>query len=784
MALKRLSGPTVALLLVASTVLVTPGAHAQIGGLPPVIHYEETWDDGCSDNPDWILISPPPAQFAPGATGWGTTSSGGVGGTAACHNIIRSLGSGPTQPGYAVNANAQLLTASPLSLVGKTVTSFQISVKGVSTQTADQLHIEMRVVDATDWTILATRSGTVSNFETITISDPGVLQPFQGTSIEFRARFVSDDDPEVPPLAGWTVDNFRIYVEPPINTGGDGGDGGDPDPEDPPQTIRDFVTVKVRMPNGVSVDREKLDLIADQGRNLVITIDHQGVSDFLNARDPGRYDPEDTFLVAAKVALAGSPSINLVFAENKVAKTFTAVLPVNHPDLTVGDWTIQILAWRDFGPLFVEALDPPLPLKVEVSTMPEPLSVWLAGSEGQITVSPIKKLGRGDRLDMNLTASKTWPQLQKLTYQLSQGNSKSPERALEFPYTLDVGILSLQGSQQLAIRAYDRARPSNDPDGTDVAKIVIPLVVDTLDPVFTVTVPDEVFQGLPFDVQVDVVEQSAFSTRVRFNKTDKVVLGTGSETVFALGRSANVTGQLPLLVEVIDEVGNRASKILQMDVKRLRVDTVMDKLERTATTPLLSGDLAAFRATASQVNGKTAIPADIVMTAPGFEASQRVQLEMTGTKSVVQGSIFPPGRHTVTASVGAPAWITETNTTNQALSTSFEVFLGRVVTEDETYHIRVNEVGTPASAVNLATDGETYDLTIAERFNAYCQGSVFVFTVGVDEYCWDPLSRTTDFTADTDETDTTEDEDSPGLGLVLLLAALGASAAVLRRRQR
>ncbi|MGB0651861.1 MAG: hypothetical protein ACPGQL_01565 [Thermoplasmatota archaeon] len=777
-------------LLLAAPLLVMPTT----GQAASEVIFVEDWQD--DEGWTYELAPASPAQQGRTQTLWRDTSNGD-GDDAAKRVGLSQEAEGET----AYGPNADISMISPLlDLTGRKLLSIAYNITG-SSGSPDRLEVGVRLEGETTFTLLAVHLGSLADYTAQEIADADDLAAFEGEVVQLVFRFFSDPLTTSPNLRGWFVDNIVVTASPKETiVTPDPDPDPDPDPEpgdDPPTPVEELECPETPVLASdehlsFTLDNEPvdcIDLLEHSGQELRVEANETSIRTLLEARS-SRYAGNPDILVFVRFAGDRGQKVDVILDHEPALDRFTADIPVDLPDLTAGAWNLTFFATRLDGRHVLDVLTY-RDLVVTAQGTSIPLDVALAGFENAQS-SPRQLLGPGKRLDMVLAQDNRWPQVQKVTFQLEREGSRSVERVLPAPYTIDHDLLGLEGVLDLVIRAYDRANPVAGPSDPALSTFTIPLISDETLPEVEVELPEHVFRGIPFVANISVLEQSPYDVEISFNDTEQRDVSTASKLhQFVL--VADAEGRVPLLLRVEDSVGNRVIDVIQIDVQPLTADTKLLALERGGPAYPLPGDVVTFTANASQEGGLVPIPANITFASGNYRAILNRVLPLEGNVSVTQGSTFAPGRHTVTATVVPGERVIELNDTDQDDTLDFEVFLGRVNVTDAdgvhlgSFYIRVDGLGLPVSAVDLSDEDDevVYDLDLAERFTPACRGTVFIFNVTLEdverELCWDPTDATITIQLPATKD---EDEESPGLPVVGLLALLAALGVAARRRAR
>ncbi|MGB1585427.1 MAG: hypothetical protein ACPHID_00065 [Thermoplasmatota archaeon] len=377
-------------------------------------------------------------------------------------------------------------------------------------------------------------------------------------------------------------------------------------------------------------------------------------------------------------------------------------------------------------------------------------------------------LGPGGKIRLDVGVSSAtqdapWA-LQHVRFVNEYGEFTTAAKSLRVPYVIGPQDLQ-QGMQALTITATDRA-------GRAVS-LEVDADVDTKAPLVDVALPALTYQGVPFDVRVQVDDANDYTATailddVRINQTG----GPGVGLVpFTFER--DLLGNGSLLVRVVDVYGNQFLRQVNVTTVEARTDSTV-RVEVTPSHPLPQENVT-VRFTAQQQSGVATLPFNLTLTVDGLGVvccDEGVDVPLNVPYEYAFSRFYLPGQYAFNATIAPVPGVNETDDSDQTDVGFFEVFMGKVVYNDETYFMRLGDGGIePSHAVSPG--GSLYDVTAREQNG----GTVFAFTAkGVDLY-WDPLMRVTDLTPE----ETEPGEESPGVPVALVLLLVGMLAWARRR---
>jgi hypothetical protein len=555
--------------------------------------------------------------------------------------------------------------------------------------------------------------------------DAGGVDPGEATDV----RDCDLGDPtgsgavESPVIQGWFVDHLVVYAR------------------------RDFAAAAApgapRLPLKAEGPDLAVNLLGDKGSIIDLRLDPatveipSDIDSVLVSLD--RRDSADAFTVAAVEGAGG---------------VWSTQLAVDEPELLAGVWDVSFFGARNQGGtllatriLTVNAQDQAIPV----------LRVLAAGS-------PVH-LGPGSFVGVEVTEAF----LRRVTY--SFPGLPTPTE-MPFPYVLPVTALP-EGPTTVRFTAEDRTGHA--------ASLDVPVDRDTLLPYLTISGPQVVYSGVPFELNLTVIERSAHTIHLDANGTlvdfsipaGQAAAGKATKLLI----TAPGVGNLTVKVLVNDTIGNQAVQVRQFTavkpVTDLRVSAV--RLATPATNTAKEGQ--GIVAVLDQVGGVAPLPVTVTFKAGGQTKAFNVTVPASGPFEVRWDALLPPGIHEVLVHVQGPAIANETSPGNEDGALGVESFLGRVTIGPKVYSIRSDARGLPVSAV-LAGTSKTFPLTIVDSG----KGVAYAFTVDNRTIEWDPLVpiATLPAPADADD-DGGKDAPFPGLMMSLLVVAL---AALVQRRQR
>ncbi len=237
-------------------------------------------------------------------------------------------------------------------------------------------------------------------------------------------------------------------------------------------------------------------------------------------------------------------------------------------------------------------------------------------------------------------------------------------------------------------------------------------------------------------------------------------------------------GTVEYEIEARDAVGNRAVVRRTLEVVEPTTQVkVVDVVVHNATP--LPGHRVDFTATINQTDAVTEMPISITFAADDESYFDIITLP-AGEAEQVNHTRFPrPGRHVMNVSLEAVSGATILNGSVLWKTVEFEVFLGAVEYDGQTFWIRANARGLPGSAVlNPGDSEEVFDLKPHQLGLITGQS----FEVDGVMVIWDPTQRNADGEPITRFEPKEEEgpvEESP---LPVALVVVGLLAAAWRRR--
>lgn len=446
-------------------------------------------------------------------------------------------------------------------------------------------------------------------------------------------------------------------------------------------------------------------------------------------------------------------------------RKWEGTLSTSDPDLVVGAFEARIIATRSDGSVDQPADSRNLTVTAD-DDAPPTLDVF--GSV-ELPDSDQKAVAIGSGETVNIDADD--PLLRSVSYRL-EGSLSAVE--VNAPYVLSSGLFD-EGAQTLFLEAEDRAG--------NIATAEFTVVKDTEDPELEWVLPETFYNGIPNTVQLNVSDRSAFGYEAELGGNRSV---TGERPPSATEQRFPVTliperlGQQTLLVRITDVFGNDASLVAQVDVQQVVTDLRLR--DPAVSEPFLLADRpAAWTVEAYQESGVTDVPVNVTVDGhDDLSAAAEVPLEDGETVSFSKR--FPAGHHDLVLRAQAPEGVTETDPGNQTAELSFEVYIGRVDHDSDSYYIRVDDRGVPEEAVD--TDDGTYDLELRNNVRVAGQqfSSLYFFEVDGQELYWNPDTTVTTIEVADPPGDDGEDDDNPIPTVWWALPlALGAVAWIRRR---
>lgn len=430
---------------------------------------------------------------------------------------------------------------------------------------------------------------------------------------------------------------------------------------------------------------------------------------------------------------------------------FQTRLPVMHPDLVVGAWSVSITGVTNQG----ATVTLPRPDQSGATTTPHLLSVAADDSTPPSVTfrnsdNGLIQVGAGESLQIDVIDEL----LQRVTYKL---DDMPAALTLPFPHRIGVDAFDV-GEQQITIVATDRAGQMTTKTATVYADSKVPAVMGAL--------PDRFYDGVPNPITLQVEEDSRFTVSARIGSAAVIrefAAGNHSVTVNLIPEG---TGTGNLVVEVRDVLGNAYSDVQRVNVTILETDIRLVDVE-VGDEQAIPGEPVSITITASQTVSPVPITVDAFY---GNLLLGDMTVAATGETEHTFEAILSPGQHSKLMALRTPDEAIELDPDNQAREVAVEVFAGRVIYGDLVFHIRGDALGTPQSAIG--PDGARYPLTIEDDG----QGIRYGFDVEDQHLYWSPKTPITSVPV---ERDAPDDRGIPAVSIALLVAAMLALA---RRR--
>lgn len=415
---------------------------------------------------------------------------------------------------------------------------------------------------------------------------------------------------------------------------------------------------------------------------------------------------------AVRLTHQGEPPLELAMTRQPDGN-WTVPLAVSTPDFVAGTWQAAFVALRPAGAsvLATRAID-----AEARDTQPPQLALAQA-------VSPVV-LGPGEAVDLTVKD----PLLRKVTFELP---GLLPV-ALPAPYSLSGEALP-EGRSEVTFTAYDRAAHKT--------VLTADLVRDTRAPAVNLTVPEHVYDGVPFIAYARVAEAGPYTVRFTSNGTrtpDVQVTGEaapGVNRTTAFTVKPDQTGNLTLSIEVVDQAGFVNITARHLAVERPVTDLHMSRLATQPAGPQFAQRAVLLTATLEQERGVAKLPVPVTLSVGGQSFSSVEDLAASGPRTLRWEVHLPGGQYTALASATVPEGVNETDPGDEEDTFDVEVFLGRLIDNGTAYDIRAGPNGLPSSAV-LEGRATTYPLELVSSG----RGVAYEFEVGNRTLTWDPLS--------------------------------------------
>ncbi len=532
-----------------------------------------------------------------------------------------------------------------------------------------------------------------------------------------------------------------------------------------PAATATTVTVSYPLDPDTAAAPVEVDLIEDAGGDVAWTF----FVDDLMAEGACLADvPEgwvDTDASTATVTLTAAAEHSIALQRNVERHTesegeerqrvvFRGSLPVDRPDIVVGDWAMDLVVRDRFG------------AEHDCGDARE-LSVVADDDD-----SPVVSFATGDadirlRAGQSIQPTVTDALLGEVTYRVDR---MPPDRffTLRAPYILSAQSF-FPGENELTLRATDRA-------GNPTTTVTVTVLVDDEPPELELNLTDRTpfFAGINNTIQVVVSDDSDFTGVARFRGVAVPFEGTGGQeqAVEVPVPAGNRTGTSTLQVRVEDAFGNVASVSRTVDVTQLTTDALVVDVVQDEE-PSIVGDDVQLHVAMEQVEGPTAV--NFTLRVDGEDLGTVLVPADGSTEATVAVAGLPPGRHNLSLVAEPPEGVLAKNQTNLTATVEVEVFLSSVLVDGDAFLVRVGDNGLPTAVVD--EDGDAHDVELVQQGRR----SVYAFEADDVEAFWDPAGPAEQEYVEP-ESPNEGDEESPGVGAVLVLLALGALAVAARRR--
>lgn len=431
---------------------------------------------------------------------------------------------------------------------------------------------------------------------------------------------------------------------------------------------------------------------------------------------------------------------------------FQTRMPVMHPDLVVGAWSVSITGVTDQGstvklprPDASGATTTPHLLSVSAEDSTPPAVTFRGSQDGLIQV------GAGQSVQVDVID----PLLQRVTYQLP--DMPAP-LTLSFPHRIGVDAFEV-GEQLLTVVATDRA-------GHATTKKVT-VYADGEEPVVDAVVPERFFDGVPNPITLQVQEASKFTVSARIGTASVARDFQGGDQAVTVNLIPEGTGSANLVLEVRDALGNAWSKVHRVNITVLETDIVLDDIT-VGDEKAIPGEPVSITVEASQTTSPVPITVEVYY---GALLLGDMTVAATGTTEATFDAILAPGQHSRILSLRTPDEAIELDPENQEREVAVEVFVGRVIYGNLVFHIRGDALGVPQSAIG--PDGTRYPVTLEDDGQAIRYG----FDVDGQHLWWSPMTPITSIPVEREPVD--GDRGIPAGSIVLVALAMLALA---RRR--
>jgi hypothetical protein len=425
-------------------------------------------------------------------------------------------------------------------------------------------------------------------------------------------------------------------------------------------------------------------------------------------------------------------------------------LPLDEPDLIEASYVVEV---RVFSGADVAQLPTGKTLTITAADTTSP-ALGLAGGGTKAS------LGANDVLRVTASDNLLW----KVTHQTAGLAFESP---LAAPYVLG-GSGFIEGNTTMVLRAYDR--------GGHVTKLDITVFRDATAPTLTTRLPSVGYLGVPMVLDVTVLDASDSTLSLSGNGSQSALVAAGvASKAFVV--TPDALGNLSYVLRAIDALGNEASLLVTIPIEEPFTDLAITAARLDPAGPLLLGDAAQLQVTVAQEDGVMPVAAQLFLEgAPIANATLAA-----GAKQVLSHPVtLALGINTFHLTLDNLTAVPELNATDQAFNLSVEVFLGRVLSDQGTYHIRGDNRGLPSVAVSES--GATYALRLEDEGTR----TVYAFNATGGELHWDPQNRVTDLrtpeSSSSSSTTPSDDKLAPIPGSVWVILVLAALAVARRRR--
>ena len=431
--------------------------------------------------------------------------------------------------------------------------------------------------------------------------------------------------------------------------------------------------------------------------------------------------------------------------------SWVGTLAKSDRDLTRGTHAVTVQIITPTGDRPLDARSRSIVVAAADSVAPM-LGVSQESSDGRLFLGP------GEEASVLVNDASPSSGLRRVSYRLP---TTSTAIALEFPYTIGATSFA-EGTQDLTLAAVDRAG--------NVATKVVRVTVDSAAPTLEVTLPERLFVGVPAVVLAKASDANAYDITLQQGATTSVLRGTGPQTTHSFPLLVDEEGRVDLTLRAVDAIGNAVERRASLNATILQSDTTIRSMSIVPERPV-AGDKLTLHVLVVQDPGFA--PLDVNVTLSGAVASEHlVPVPVSTPGDLAVPIALPAGRHQVSALVGAPAGVNETDPGNQFGTLEFEVFYGKLEDGATTYYISAGPTGLPAQAIG--PDNAAYPLTLVQ------EGSVvaYEFQAGGKTLSWQPFGDGQSGSSSA----TGGAKGSPGPAVPLLALAVLALAVALRRR--